>query len=188
MTGRPEGTGLRVHTPAPRALRDYDDLKARCFSTDEGECWPLLVCSRNKQGNTLVWFKGARMTLGVFMCLHKTGQRPDQRRPWLPKCHDKQCANPDHWGPRTMASLVKESRMHENPLRLARITAARRSLSPVSPELAEEIRLSTEVTGDLAKRTGLSKSSVRRIRNGSTWKPVIVVNSVFNLAASLGVL
>jgi hypothetical protein len=184
---RTEGSGIRVHTARPRALQGFDDLKARCFSTDEGECWPLMLNSRNKQGHTLVWFNGARMTLGVFMCLQKTGKRPNLGKPWLPKCHDKQCANLAHWGPRTMGSLVKESRMHESPMRLARITAASRAHSAVTPELADEIRASSERTAILVERTGFHPSTIRRIRNGTTWGPVSVPNSVFNLAASLGV-
>lgn len=89
-------------------------------------------------------------------------------------CNVPRCVNPEHARAWTMAKLIKraadETGYAKQPARNAKIAARKRQLSPISPELIEEIRTSSESGRAIAIRLGYCQSTIQAIRAYDTWK------------------
>ena len=117
--GRP-GRPIRtdgVHTIA--------DLRDRCRI--DGDCW-LWAGATNAQGLGSLWLPalGRRTSLGVAICVLRTGRPPTPGRYWHVTCSTRDCANPAHRRPGDRSSQMLAAGMTRDPIQRARIAAGRR--------------------------------------------------------------
>ena len=83
------------------------------------------------------------------------------------KCDNRKCVNPDHMFIGTNADNQKDKAEKSRACR-----GESRPLAKLTEKIVREMRASTEPTHILAKRYNIDKSTVKRARNGRTWKHV----------------
>lgn len=90
------------------------------------------------------------------------------------KCGNPLCVHPDHIIAITRKKLqqriAKEQRHQLNPLRLKKISDRARQNAKITLEQANEIRDAEGTQRDIAKRYGISQSTVSVIKRGVTWR------------------
>lgn len=145
-------------------VRTLSDMKARC--EEVGECWEWQYGFQNHGRTPCVSYLGLRMAARRLALMLHTGSSLEGMLVMY-TCGNKACVNPDH-----LKSMTKEKAMSKlaakasTKARNVKIAATKRAQSHVTPSIAHEIRLSTERSDTLAKRHGVSKSTVYAIRRG----------------------
>tara|TARA_R110002126_G_scaffold267214_2_gene410630 strand:+ start:232 stop:735 length:504 start_codon:yes stop_codon:yes gene_type:complete len=89
-------------------------------------------------------------------------------------CGNKLCVNPDHLELITRKRLTKRIAANFansiSLMRKAHISISMRQRSKLTAALADEIRQSDGKQRDIAKRYGVSQTTVNGIKNGRTWR------------------
>lgn len=102
-------------------------------------------------------------------------------------CGHKHCCRPLHWAPMTHAEMnlhYAKKGAWRGPDRSRKIALAMRAQrSTVTPEIAREIRASPHKARELAEKFGINKSTVYKIRAGTTWRDAAPNSSVFAMRA-----
>lgn len=85
----------------------------------------------------------------------------------LHSCDNPRCVNPDHLRAGTHQDNMREAKERKrfNPYRGADHPSAK-----LTAEQVREIRMSDEAGVSLARRLGVSKSTIYAIRNGQNWR------------------
>lgn len=146
-------------------------IKERCI--EEGDCW--LWQGALSHGTTPVMrIDGDRRLVSVRRhVLELKGVKVAGRKAY-PSCGNVECVNPEHvmaMTPSQMLTRVAASTGYaEAQTRRAKIAAAKRKLSPITPELVQEIRTSPESGHAIARRLGFCQSTVQAIRAHESWR------------------
>lgn len=157
-------------------------IRAKC--TEEGDCW--LWNGALSHGTTpTMRIDGDKHQVSVRRyVLELQGKKVDGLKA-TNTCNDPRCVCPAHavaWPTSRMLKRVAVTSGYGLcPARNAKIAAGKRQHSPVTPELVTEIRNSPESGHAIARRLGLSQSTVQAIRAHETWKDYS--NPFFQLAA-----
>lgn len=149
---------------------------------EEGDCWLWQGAMdkgapRAKVGGKMVYVR--RLVLELSGKQIPAGMRATNT------CGDGRCVNPSHVVPRTLsainADVAKRTGFARKAARRAKISAAKRKNSKVTPEMVAEIRSSEGTGREIAERLGLNPSTVNDIRAHRSW--VDYTNPFFQLAA-----
>lgn len=173
-----EVKGCGVHTIA--------DLMGRCRVDDETGCWEWAE-GRDGGGRPSLWLPALqkRTSLGVAICVLKTGKAPKKGVVWHCTCTTRDCANPDHRRAGNRKTQMLAANLQRDPLTRARISKARRAVSKLTDMDCEAIRGSDEKLRVLAQRYGVSLGHVQQVRVGKRRPALLVGASIFNLAGRL---
>lgn len=165
---------------------NLEQIRGRCRIDEETGCWHW-TGAMNTDGARgrvpVIWHEGRASSGGrvVFELSKRT--IPKGQMVWrLCRCDD--CLAPYHlragtrkeWGEwrkaNGFASISPQAWA-------ANMLAKRREARKSDPELAQIIRASSESGAEMARRHGLSKTAVSRIRLGKTWAETVPQASVF---------
>lgn len=156
-------------------INTLEDLFSRCERNEMTRCllWP-------NKGYGAVWIptlKQAHSVTAAFTLLTarklKTGQQ------WYATCGNVRCV--EHRAIGTSSDAMRAIRPTLTPIHKARITAAvRKAKGKYSPELAADIRNSTDTLASAAARTGLDMTTISAVRRGKLWAESTVSSSVFS--------
>lgn len=149
---------------------DLKHIQDRC--REDGDCWiwRMAITSNGTPtihvGDRLI---GTRRVVAGLMGLNIDGKVVTTT------CGDSRCVCPDHIlvaTKRRMAELIVERTGH--PYRLERrkkiSDSARARIGKLTPELAQEIRESSETLKVISERMGVAKGTAQRVRAGQAWK------------------
>lgn len=166
-------------------VRTIDDLMARCRIDDLTGCW-LWAGANDGNGRPSLWLPvlSRRVSLGVAICVLRTGKAPGKGVVWHCTCTTTNCANPKHRTAGDRSSQMLAANLQRDARTRARIAAGKRAVSRLSDEAAAEIRASDEPLHVVAERHSISISHASQIRRGEQRRPLGVRGaSVFNLGA-----
>lgn len=87
------------------------------------------------------------------------------------KCGTPACVNPKHLVALSRRQFYRRTRQHYsmNLAQRARVAASNRARSKITPEIAEQIRQSTQSQTEIARTFGVSQAAVSFIRRGLRW-------------------
>lgn len=90
------------------------------------------------------------------------------------KCNNSRCVKPEHlvlMTKKDFHSHISKNKIDQKALsRRSKLSMAARSRAKLTPEIAAEIRASTETQEQIAKRFGICKRTVGSIQHGITWR------------------
>lgn len=105
------------------------------------------------------------------------------KKPVTCSCGEKLCLRPEHLVERTHKQIGKEAAKRgafSSPTRRLRISMTKRARhAKLTLEAVREIRVSDESTRALAKRHGVHRTMIQRIRSGKAWHEIAPGASVF---------
>lgn len=144
-----------------------------------------LMANCVEEGDCLMW-QGRTTNHGVPVCRFR-GQHCGVRRAlWqllgrrplragevvTTTCGNPLCCQPDHMRATTQGELMRRRNRDAKgeALRLARMTAVRRSSAKIDMAQANSIRASDKPAAQIASEVGLSVSMVNSIRRGDKWR------------------
>jgi hypothetical protein len=143
-----------------------DDLRQRCVVDEFTGCWTWPSPSKDADYPTVALpaLAGKRVSLGVAICVLRTGQPPRRGECWFHTCQNTRCANPAHRkvGGRSQQMLAHQ--LKRSPLTRARMSRGRRRL--VDDADIAQIAGSTDLLTTIAQRYGISKSWASILRRG----------------------
>lgn len=146
-------------------------IYARCI--EEGECW-IWQGPVDTHGVPIMRITGSRKLHSVRRHILQINGRVLGKLRATNTCSVPLCVNPEHAVGWTMKQLItraaQETGYANNRLRNAKIAAKKRALSPIPPELIEEIRTSPESGRAIALRLGHCQATIQAIRAYETWK------------------
>jgi hypothetical protein len=181
---RKEGAGLRT----ARKVWTMDDIRAKCDEVGECLLWKGAV---DAYGYPRAHIDGRSQLLRPFIWREIQGKELRKGYRLSIRCGNRLCLGESCL---VMRSYKIVAQLHgeaakQNPLMVARFReGARKSgLSKLTADIAAEIRASGASDEDVALRYGICRSTAGRIRRGDIWAAPKVANSIFNLAASMGV-
>ena len=164
------------------------DLRDRCRIDDITGCWHWAGALDGKGCGSL-WLPALRrrVSLGLAICVLKTGCHPAEGVVWHTVCGTRDCANPEHRRAGDRSSQMLAAKIKRTPLQRARIAAGRRQGSRLTEQGAQEIRDSDEPLRVLAERHGISVAHACNVRNGRQRCHLAAPgSSVFNLGGDHG--
>jgi hypothetical protein len=167
-------------------VRTIEDLMGRCRVDEITGCWHW-ACGRDGGGQPTLWLPALRQTvsLGVAICMLRTGKRPMRGVAWHCTCETRHCANPAHRKPGNRSTQMLAANLQRDAVTRSRMAAARRRKSKLSDEAVAEIRASTEFLRVVAERHGISMSHASNIRRGKQRLQLGArAASVFNLGSA----
>lgn len=180
-----EGSGIRVHTPKAWTMAD---VERRC--THYGECllWNL---SLNSGGHAVAHIAGKSYLVRRYVYTELMGRRLREGELLAVKCKEPRCMAPGCLVARNASRILKDAYVDimkdETQLRKRQRFATKVGFAKLDHETAQSIRARGLTTKQVMAEYGLSDTSARQILSGKSWRAPRVANSVFNLAASLGV-
>lgn len=151
-------------TPPPDIR--LSDLLAR--TVPEGDC--LLWTGRAVKGKFPQWDLGGKRYITrrlIYQLVY--GPIPEHLQIGT-RCKNPLCVHPDCLVARSASRAQRGRTIH--PDHKARITAALRARSSITPEIVLAIRSSTEPGPVVEARYGLKKGRASRIRNFENWKDI----------------
>lgn len=147
------------------------DLKDR--SDEVGECW-IWKQGVTRNGYPQMKVKGCGCMLVRRVAAEIAGKPPAPRQPVDTTCGEKLCVLPEHMRPTTPTAVGRRAAMRgafSGVSRAAKIAAARRvGRVKLSDEQVSEIRASTKSETILARKFGVHRSYIGRIRRGTDRK------------------
>lgn len=146
-------------------------IRANCV--EEGQCW--LWQGAISHGTTpTMRIDGSKRLVSVRRLVLELQGVSIEKRKAFPTCGNHACVSPECVKPMThahmLARVAKRSGYAQNHARKAKIAAGKRKHSPLTPELVAEIRSSAESGHAIARRLGLSQSTVQAIRAHDSWR------------------
>jgi hypothetical protein len=163
-----------------------EDLQARCYIT-ETQCWHWRLSYESKTPRASDGRTGRRVSARL-LAVQLSGKKIRANQVVYPRLGcSHECVNPAH----AILDTYRAKCLHyakqpafRNPQRLAPLLAAAKSRRKVDDAGRLEIRLSTKPLKVLAEEWGIAEATVKAIRSKKSKLPA---NSVFNLAATMGV-
>lgn len=149
-------------------LLDY--VKSR--SQEIGDCWEWTGAMKHKNATPVMRYQqqtiSVRRLLMLKQCLEHEGKLVTSA------CGNSLCVNPEH------LELITRKRLSQRValkftktfglLRKLKISKLVRYRSKLTAEIADEIRMAEGIQREIAKRYGVSQSTVCAIKNGRTWR------------------
>lgn len=166
-------------------VRTIDDLMARCRIDDLTGCW-LWAGAKDGNGRPSLWLPvlSRRVSLGVAICVLRTGKAPGKGVVWHCTCTTTNCANPRHRTAGNRSSQMLAARIRRSAATRAKIAAGKRAVSPWDESVIADVRSSSEPLHAVAARHGMSIEHASNIRRGESRLELGVRGaSVFNLGA-----
>ena len=154
-------------------IRDLQGIMDRCRVDEFTGCW-VWAMGGDGSGRPSLWLPALerRVSLGVAICVLRTGKPPAPGVVWHCTCSTPNCANPKHRAPGTRSSQMKAAKLQRDALTRARIAQGKRAASELSDTACAEIRASAEPLRIVADRHGISTSHASKIRRGELRQPV----------------
>jgi hypothetical protein len=149
-----------------------DMIKAKCDVV--GGCWHWQA---GKSGKAPALRHGDR-TISVrrYIFTELLGKTQAKGRLVTMSCGHLDCVSPDHLIQHTrkqlQAAAAKRTQYGADPVRNAKIAAAKRRHSPYSDEFVEQVRNMEGTSKGIARELGLQFSTVNGWRNGEVRRPV----------------
>lgn len=141
-----------------------DDIKARC--EEIGECWEWRTDARTDRAKRHPMIgKGVLVRRVAYEAQY--GALSDKHS-LAPRCDNPYCLNPQHQKVLTFKQKSARGGGY-SPTRAASVARTRRAkgLNKVTPEMAQEIRTSTETGVALARRMGVDEKTIANVRQGT---------------------
>jgi hypothetical protein len=151
----------------PRTIHTLESLKKRTIEV--GECWEWQGYFGNKV--PAVCNDGKMISVRRLFSDLLDGKHPAGGF-IVPKCENIKCVNPDHSKHMTHSKFAAMSgkKAKGSLTRKVKIQAFRHTFNAkLDWEKADEIRVSTEPSRQIAARFGVDKSLVCKIRAGKAW-------------------
>jgi hypothetical protein len=157
----------------PRTVHTLESLMAR--TVEDGDCllWQGYITNKTPQVGAYPDGKKTMVSVRKLMRELQTG-KPQPKGSYGNTCGKYACVNPDHtiWKSEAvhMKAMAKKRRVTNvtaSKLRQYRVETGQAKLCESE---AQEIRLSSESGPVLAKRFGVSKSWVNKIKRGEVWR------------------
>lgn len=167
------------------AVWDLEGLKARSIIDTETGCWK--VQAARYSGSTSLWVPqvGKVLTLTAAFAWLMTGKAAARGTMWVAVCGNTGCGNPAHRKLGDRSLLMRVMRPTLDPAHRAKIQRAHLKRSPAySPEMRAEIMASQDTIAETARRLGIHRSVVSKVRMGGRWQAAAPGSSVFNLAGA----
>lgn len=161
------------------AVRTIEDVKARCFVSDENGCWHWrLGKTRSGAADIRVFVRGKHEHMNgrrAAFILNRGKLPPRGHRVFaVPWCASKDCVNPDHLRTGTAAqygaAIAKTGILKHIPSKVRANRETARRNAKLTMEQARQIRASAESASAAAKRFGVSVKTVWSIRNNERYK------------------
>ncbi len=153
-----------------------DTILAR--TVEEGDC--LLWQGRISNGSPVAYLDGAYRTVRRVVWEAAKGPIKPGLHPSC-RCREPACVRLEHIRLLTIqqiAQLAAREGKFSSLHRRAKVAAAARKRSRLTPEQVERIRLADSATA-IARELGIAKSTASKIRRGESWRPIGA--SVFGL-------
>lgn len=152
------------HLPIPTL---DSKLEARFFSYIEkgGDCWAWTGVLNNC-GRATFWVPDRMYVASRIMYKLHHGVDPGSKKV-CHTCDNPACVNPEHLWLGTQRDNVADCVTKGRQTRLA---GGRNPQARLTVRQVKKIRLSTEKSGELAERFGVTPSQIWRIRSGKQWK------------------
>lgn len=151
----------------PRTTHTIESLKAKTI--DDAGCWIWQGYYGNKvpsvyQDGTM---KPVRKVIASLL-----GKQLPKRVFIHSSCENSSCVNPDHYKIYTekqhMAVILKKS--HQSLTRAANVQRyKRKNNAKLNEHIAQEIRLSDETNASLARKYGVNKTVISKVRRNLSW-------------------
>jgi hypothetical protein len=188
MVDRKEGSGIRTRRVYPVAKAwTYEEILLHCL--EEGEC--LVWFGPLNKGVPYIRHEGRQVSLRPFVYVNLWGKRLLGGYQVVPSCGNPKCLARECLVARTHSKINTEraERWESDPgyMRRKRAVAKRAGISKLDDERAAQIRADDRPAKEIAAEQGVHQATIHRIKRGTTWAGPKVANSVFNLAASMGV-
>ena len=147
------------------------DIKDR--TEEVGECWIWQQGTSN--GLPQMKVKGCACKLVRRIVVAIDGRPAEPGQPVAVTCGEKLCVNPKHLKPSTTRAVAKAAARKgawKGQVRCAKIAAAKRAGANVklTAEMVQIIRSSDEPGPALAKKLGVDRALIPRVRAGKAWK------------------
>ena len=147
------------------------DIRDRC--EEVGECW-IWQQGTTSNGYPQVKLRGRGVQLVRRIAAEIAGKKLSPKQPVETTCWEKLCVNPAHMRPTTRSAIGKQAAQRgafSSPTRAAKIAAARRASGvKLSDEQVDEIRESSDPGPLLAKKYGVHRSYIVKIRRGEVMR------------------
>ena len=165
--------GIRGLTPE-RLQRLVDER-----TEEVGDC---LIWTGSLQGGCpALNFGGTPRMVRRLIYEARTGQPVPKGKVMRCTCTEKLCVA--HFEPSSYRRIAKDAGargLMSDPLRTAKISAARQASSHLTWDVIRAFRASEESGASFARRVGISHAQACRIRNGKAWKEALPSSSVFS--------
>ena len=158
-------------------------VKARCV--EEGDCW-VWQGGTSTQGYPKIKRQSLKSKSLRRVVVQLSGRPLLDHQPVATSCREKLCLNPAHLFA-SSAHRIGKTAAHRGSfsgekMRTIRAVAARNSQNAkLTMEIARLIRASTDSGPVLAKRYGVHRSLILRVRQGKVWRDT--ANPFFGLGA-----
>lgn len=174
------------------SVRTIDDVRDRCVIDQETQCWHLRMRLTGKpapQGRTprlyLYGIGGVSATRAVWELVH--GKPMPNGRRAVHKCQSHDCCNPEH----IRAMIHSDAQRYivgkwcdMSPARKASLRKLQLQRRRLSLEQLAEIRHSAESSASIARKFGVSTTTIWAVRAGKTYRDAgCGPSSVWELAA-----
>lgn len=158
-----------------------DSIKARC--TDDGD--GCLIWTGQMSGDKPTARHNGRHcnVRRLFWCLTHPTKQLGTNQVLRVTCHDKRCLT--HLSRTSRADLMRRtaSGMAGNTSIIAARTVARRRRSPLTQQIAHQIRQDPRSVAQLAAQHNVTRRTIQRIRKMEIWVP-LAGSSVFRQGAA----
>jgi hypothetical protein len=151
--------------PKPRSLQDaWNYLMQRRVM--DGECWLYIETQNIGIGYKTIFAKGKRWYIhALAYYLHNGEIQPGNVHRHT--CHKPNCFNPSHIIEGTQADNIKDKQHSGRQPVGTEIYNAK-----LNENAVRHIRQSKENLGELSRKFNVSRSSIKQVRDGKSWKHV----------------
>jgi len=159
-------------------IRTFEQLADRCIRTDNG-CL-IWRGAKNNCGTPQAWYPtlGRVLTVSSIAYHLMHGKRPPSNLRYVAICGEPNCMV--HRKLKTVSEILTGTRTAVHTAKLNRINREMRA--KLTQEAVIEIRASEEKGRALAKKYGVSETTISRVRLGTGWKSIAIPgSSIFNL-------
>lgn len=157
----------------PRTMPTLESLKARCVI--RGDCWLWQGYIANNTPQVMAYPGGQRKMMSVRRLIWELrSSKPQPDGHYSNTCGDHRCVSPLHtfWrGEKShMRQMAKKRVVTPAMIKKLRDYRIRTGQAKITEAMAKKIRESEEVNAVLAKRYGINKSLVSKIKRGVAWR------------------
>lgn len=146
-------------------IRTVEDIRERCFVDEESGCWHWRGGGK-VSGSPSMWLPdlGRSSTMSQALCITTKGRPLKENEYFRWKCKTPYCGNPEHNKCVTLSTLRKEQAGKRVSAYRSKISKTMRDRSVITDEQIAELRESSDTAAELAKRYGISRSYVNKLR------------------------
>ena len=162
-----------------RNVWNMDEVRARCEEVGNCLIWKQSV---NSGGAPSASVNGKTMTVRRLVFVELLGKEIKRNRRMTVRCHNPLCVSDLCIIQRPVPDILRDARQRRieaDPMAIRREQRCS-SRAKLSPEIAAEIRASSETSIALAQRMEVHEETIRAIRRGKHYvQPPLAASSVF---------